>query len=310
MGTPPLLMFLVLLLIPLLRGCTEDNLVSPIPIIIDADTANEVDDLYALVYAIQEPKFDLLGITSAQFHTSPLASDSTVLESQDINETILLLMNKTEIATPLGSNTPLKSVDRPAVSEAMDFIITNAHEASKENKLQLVILGSCTNVASAIVKDPSIIPKVQINYLGFWHDKNTNTYNKKEFNSGNDTLAVNLLLNTKGLEMAVMTATTSQNLVFEKETVDRQLKGNGGISDYLVDRWETYTRWWTEEDPAKTKWIMWDVAIVQAVAHPEMATKRKFLAPPENMKRYIDIYTDIDVSVMQVDFWENLKNLK
>ena len=50
-------------------------------LISDADTANEVDDLYAIVRAIKEPKFNLLGITSAQLHTSPLATANTAGES-------------------------------------------------------------------------------------------------------------------------------------------------------------------------------------------------------------------------------------
>ncbi len=303
------ILFSYFLLALLYYGCavSKDNTV---PILIDADTANEVDDLYALVYAIQEPKFNLIGITSAQFHTSPLATESTVVESQNINEDILRLLGRNDIPTRVGSNIPMQSMDKPAESEAMDFIIAKAHEASEENKLQLVILGSCTNIASAIVKDPSIIPKVQVNYLGFWHEQATNTYDKKEFNSGNDTLAVNILLNTEGLDLTVMTATTSQHLVFEKKMVDKQLKGKGGIADYLVDRWDTYNRWWTKEDPDKTRWTMWDVAILQAIAHPEMATKRKFLTPQENTKRYIDIYTDIDVPQMIDNFWESLKDLK
>ena len=42
-----------------------------LPLIIDADTANEVDDLFAIVRALLEPTFDIKAINSAQFHTSP-----------------------------------------------------------------------------------------------------------------------------------------------------------------------------------------------------------------------------------------------
>lgn len=303
---PILLLFLML---PFFLECETKMSHIGIPVIIDADTANEVDDLYAIVYAINEPKFDIIGITSAQFHTSPLATDTTVLESQKINEEILSLMDKDGIPHPVGSNVPLSSTEESTQSEAADFIISEAHKATEEKKLQLVILGSCTNVASAILKDPTIIPKVQINYLGFWHDVETNSYNKKEFNSRNDTLAVEVLLNTKGLDIAVMTATTSQHLVFKKSAVDAHLKGKGGIADYLVDRWETYDRWWTEKDPTKKEWIMWDVAILEALAHPEWAMKKKFTTPPENTQRNIDIYTGIQVQEMTDDFWDNMDTL-
>ena len=142
-------------------------------VIIDADTANEVDDLFALVRAIGAPEFDLLGITSAQFHTSPLASDSTVAESQRINEEIVRLLGRKDIPLPLGSNGPLTKADQPQPSEAASFIIEKAHQMQEGKKLQLVILGSCTNVASAILLDSTIVPKIQVHYLGFWHDPDT-----------------------------------------------------------------------------------------------------------------------------------------
>ncbi len=277
-----------------------------IKLIVDADTANEIDDLYAIVSAIREPKFDLLGITSAQFHTSPLASDTTVLESQYLNEQLLHLLGEKEIPLPLGSNQPITSMTQPAISEASSFIIEQAQQLDAQDTLHLVILGSCTNVASAILQEPSIIPKLSVHYIGFWHDPKVNSYDKKEFNSGNDTLAVEVLLNNPALDFNVMSATTCQHLVFEKTTVDEQLKGKSAVGDYLVNRWETYERWWTKEDPEKKRWIMWDVAIIEALANPSLAKKTYFKTPPENTAREIEIYTTIDVPAMEAQFWGKL----
>ena len=275
-------------------------------LIVDADTANEVDDLYAIVRAIKEPGFNLLGITSAQFHTSPLATDSTVYESQQINEDIVRLMGREDIPLPLGSNRPLIAEDKAQSSPASRFIIEMAHQTPKNEKLNVAILGSCTNVASAILEDPEIIPKLSVHYIGFWHDTTTNHYNKVEFNTGNDSLATNLLLNTEGLDFNVMTATTCQHLVFEKSQVDAQLKGKGGIADYLVQRWDTYERWWTKEDPEKKSWIMWDVAIIEALAHPDLSEKQYLLTPKDNTQRLIGVHTKIAVDEMIDDFWESV----
>lgn len=277
---------------------------SGIPIIIDADTANEVDDLFALVRAINAPQLNIKGITSAQFHTSPLASDTTVLESQAINRDIIRLMDREEILLPIGSNHPLADIDEPQISPASNHIVKTAKDHTPENPLHLVILGSCTNVASAILQDPSIIPNLDVHYLGFWHDTLNNIFDRKEFNSGNDTLAVEVLMTTPGLKMDVMTATTSQHLTFSKKNVDKYLKGEEGISDYLVDRWETYDRWWTEEDPEKKSWIMWDVAIIEALIHPEWATKKTFNTQPNGNGRAIEAYTYIDAQAMRDEFWK------
>jgi len=280
-----------------------------LPVIIDADTANEVDDLYAIVRAISEPTFNILGITSAQFHTSPLATDSSVYESQRINERILQLMGQDDIPLPLGSNVPIKNSTEPASSPASSFIVDMAHKLPADQKLNVVVLGSCTNIASAILEAPSIIPKLKVHYLGFWHNVETNTYNKIEFNSGNDPKAVEILLNTIGLDLTVMTATTSQHLVFTKAEVDANLKNRGGIADYLLNRWETYERWWTKEDPEKRSWIMWDVAIIEALARPELSKTKTFLTPKENTQRLINIHTEIDVENMKTDFWQSLIKL-
>lgn len=280
-----------------------------LPIIIDADTANEVDDLYAIVRAIVEPKFNILGLTSAQFHTSPLATDSSVYESQRINESILKLMGQKAIPLPLGSNVPLKNSAEPASSPASHFIVEMARKMPADQKLNVVVLGPCTNIASAILEDPSIIPKLKVHYLGFWHNVETNMYDKKEFNSGNDPKAVEILLNTEGLDFTIMTATTSQHLVFTKAEVDANLKNRGGVYDYLINRWETYERWWTKEDPEKSSWIMWDVAIIEALARPEFSKTETFLTPKENAQRLINIHTKIDVENMKTDFWQSLNKL-
>jgi len=285
---------------------TDDRL----KLIIDADTANEVDDLFAIVRALTAPSLHILGITSAQFHISPLASDTTVLESQAMNQDILRLMNIDHIPLPIGSNSPMLNPKDPASSQASRFIIEQAHKISGDDILHIAVLGSCTNVASAIVEDPTIISKIAVYYIGFWHDAEQNIYDKKEFNSGNDTVAVNVLLDTEGLDFNVMTATTCQHLVFDKSVVDDRLKAKGPIQDYMVSRWNTFERWWTKEDPAKLKWIMWDVAIIEALIHPHLAVKETFTTPPENAKRYIEAYISIEVDDMKASFWEAMNALK
>lgn len=281
-----------------------------IPLLIDADTANEIDDIFALLRAVRAPEFDLLGITAAQFHTSPLASDSTAKESQELNEQLMQLLGVEDIPLLMGSQEPLQSLS-PQQSAASDFIVTTAHQHSPEQPLNVVILGSCTNVASAILQDSSIVPKLKVHYLGFWHNPFTNSYNKKEFNSGNDTLGVNYLLDKKELDFSVMTATTSIHLHFSKKEVQEQLKAHPDLSQLLLNRWNSYKRWWTEVDPEKELWTMWDVALIEALAQPELSTQQTFQTPTENTPRTIQVHTVIDVPKMKQDYWAHIaKNIQ
>lgn len=299
-----------IVLITLLSRCTDkaSSYDDRLQLIIDADTANELDDLFAIVRAILEPTFNLHAINSAQFHISPIAGDTSVLKSQKLNEDITDLMNRPDIHLPIGSNTPMVSSDIPATSQASNYIIQKAHQMKNGQILHVAVLGACTNIASAVVQDSTIIPKISVHYIGFWHDVELNTYDKKEFNTGNDPIATDVLLDTEGLDFNVMSATTCQHLVFEKSEVDRHMKNKGGVGDYLVNRWDKFERHWTEEDKTKTKWIMWDVAIIEALAKPWLATKETFTTPSENTKRYIEVYNSIEVDEMISDYWTVIDN--
>ena len=54
---------------------------------------------------------------------------------------------------------------------------------------------------------------------------------------------------------------------------------------------------------------MWDVAIIEALAYPELSSIKPFTTPPENTQRNIGIHTYIQVNVMKENFWNALKNL-
>ena len=274
----------------------------PTSLIIDADTANEVDDLFAIVAALLDPNLQVVGLTSAQFHTSPLASRDSVLESQDVNQEILRLMDRLDLPHPMGSNHPLVNPWRPQPSDAASFIIEQAQNAKE--KLRIAILGPCTNIATALLQEPEIAEKIEVYYLGFWHDPKQNTWSKREFNTNNDPHAVDVLLNNPNLDFHVMTATTSQHLVFQKEKVDLMLRGKGGIADYLVDRWENYSRWWQQKDPEKKRWVMWDLALIGALGQPALAEEKRFIAPHDNLKRNISVFTSIEATKMEDRFWD------
>lgn len=287
-------------------GLRPYTAMNPLPLIIDADTANEVDDLFAVAIGVLLPTLDIKGVTAAQWHTSPLAPADTVGASQQLNKEILALMGHQDVPHIKGSNNPMVNVHRPQPSDAARFIIEQALGMPEGEKLHVAILGPATNLASAVLMEPAIIPKVVANYLGFWHHPETGTWTKREFNTDNDPNAVNTLIDTVGLDFRVMTASTSQHLVFDKVKVDRHLKGKGGISDYLVNRWETFDRFWQKTDKEKAHWIMWDIAIIMALAYPEMATQQRVRTPHDNRDRLIDVYTAIDQEAMQNKYWELL----
>ena len=67
---------------------------------------------------------------------------------------------------------------------------------------------------------------------------------------------------------------------------------------------------WMERFPDSQSWVMWDVALVHAFLHPEMAEEMAVLTPPENRQRRVWMYSDIDVEAMQKDYWTTMEYWK
>ena len=75
-------------------------------LILDADTANEIDDLYAIVRTLRQDKFEVLGLNSAQwFHY--LGDPDSVQASQKLNEDLVRLLGREDLPTPRGSEQPM-----------------------------------------------------------------------------------------------------------------------------------------------------------------------------------------------------------
>jgi hypothetical protein len=54
---------------------------------------------------------------------------------------------------------------------------------------------------------------------------------------------------------------------------------------------------------------MWDLALIEAIANPELAKLKSFETPIENVKRNINIYTFIDTLKMKSSFWNHYNRL-
>ncbi|WP_157974541.1 nucleoside hydrolase [Lewinella sp. IMCC34183] len=275
-----------------------------VPLILDADTANEIDDLYAIAYLLGEEAIDWRGLTSAQwFHQ--YSGDSTVYQSQRLNEELLALAGRTDLPHPVGADSimgmPWGGYE-PRNSPAARFIIEQARRADAgAEKLVVMCIGAGTNLASALALAPDIKHSIRAYVLGFQYDADRGIWNKDEFNIRRDLNAANYLLNLEGLELHVMPTSTAGQYRWQRDTTFARLDQAGPIGDYLKQRW-------IDHGPDAEVWTMWDVALLQAFLHPEWASKRKVTTPPENIPRDVWIYTDIDEAAMASDFWKRLLN--
>lgn len=286
---------------------TASGASKPVRVIVDADTANEIDDLYAIVRALVAPEFQVEGITSAHFTRSTKSNDS-VRKSQELNEQLLEAMGlSASIPHPIGGDCSMSSPEDPVDSPAARLIIERAHAGSPEDKLVVIALGACTNLASALVLDRSIEPKVTFAFID--GDFKEGRWGPGIFNWKNDIHAVKAIFESQ-LEYIHMPArSVSVEMVLSKQDVDRHLKGKGAGWELLVERWETFPR--TANRAKKT---MWDVALIEALLRPNLASPVVVGAPiirdADTVEQFADnprrvkVFEAIDEKGMERDFWE------
>jgi inosine-uridine nucleoside N-ribohydrolase len=274
-------------------------------ILLDADTANEVDDLWAIVRAFHEPAWQIEALSSAQW-TTRTSPPNTVLESQRLNEDLLRLMNRQEVPAPLGAEMIMGKPwggDEPRDSAAARIMIRNARQTPAGQKLTIISIGAVTNVASAIKLAPDIVPKISCYILSARYFADRKVWDKDEFNTRNDLNAANFLFNQDALELHVMPVNILLDYKFDLEASLQRFMGKGALWDYLGARWLTHS-------PQAAQRIMWDLALIQAIARPELAQEAEVLPPPENKQRKILAYTRVDSAGMQKDWWDLVTKLQ
>jgi len=268
-------------------------------LLIDADTSNEVDDPYAIVRALIEPGLDVVGLASAQWQVSHWATATSMEDSQRLNEFLLGHLGRMDLRHPRGAAARLFDwgQDLAQHSAAAYFLIEQAHATPPGQKLTVVVLGAATNVASALLIDPAIAPRIRVHFLGTGYDHERGAWHRLDFNVMNDPRALHVMLEAEDLELHVMPNTVSGLMRFEIEEVRERFRERAPHLDFLVDRWEQHL------DAGRHERTIWDLSVVEAVIRPGLATETEVQTPPENTPRKVWMYTSIDAAAMKADFF-------
>jgi inosine-uridine nucleoside N-ribohydrolase len=212
-------------------------------------------------------------------------------------------MDRRDIPHPLGAEMIVGKPwggTEPRDSPAAQLMIREARNTPDGETLTIATLGAATNVASAIQLAPDIIPKIACYVLAGRFFADRQVWDKNEFNVRNDLNAANVLFDTEGLELHVMPINILFDFQFQQSAVMDRLAGQGGIWDYLASRWLSHS-------PSSETWIMWDVALIEALLRPGLATQGRFRTPPENAQRSIHVYTSVDEAAMRADWWDTAR---
>ncbi len=272
---------------------------SPQRILIDADTANEVDDAFAIVRAVIEPSFDVVGLNSTQWQVSHYATPQTLMDSQRLNETILGHLNRGDIPTPYGAYRRLHDWGRDIAqhSAAAYHIIEEAHKTPEGEKLIVAVLGANTNIASALLIDPTIVPKISVHLLGTAYDFDRQVWTKRDFNCMMDLQAIEVVLNQVDLDLHVIPVNVAAAMKFPMDEMQAKLPGTHPVADLL------HKIWMDHYDAVQGHRTIWDLAVTAVLIDPSFGERITVARPPENGGTSISVYRSLDGEGIRAEFY-------
>ena len=234
-------------------------------VVIDTDTYNEVDDQFAVVYALLSPEqLEVEAIYAAPYHNSRSEGPADGMEKS--YEEILRLMNKLgkspEDLVYRGSEGFLQNYDEPYESDAAKDLVDRAMAA--EEPLYVLTLGAPTNVASAILMEPEIINKIVVIWLG---GKGLDWDTAREFNLQQDVLSSQILFSSGVPLIQLPTQPVTSHLLTTIPELETYLGEEGAIGDYLVDIVKGYT-----EDSYAWSKVIWDISAIGYAISPDWFT--------------------------------------
>ncbi len=234
-----------------------------IDVVIDTDTYNEIDDQFAVVYALLSPeRLNVEAIYAAPFANSRSSGskDGMIKSYEEINR----LLDKLDLST---DQTVLKGSDKfidenngnPVKSEAVKDLIQRAEDA--EDRLYVLTLGAPTNVSSAIMLKPEIIEKIVVIWLG---GKGHRWPTAHEFNLKQDIKASQVLFDSGVPLIQLPTEPVTSHLLTTLPEIEHYLQGQNAIGNYLT---EIYTNYYSDHF-GKSK-VIWDISAIGYLINPD-----------------------------------------
>jgi len=234
-----------------------------IKMVLDTDTYNEIDDQFAVTYALRSSEqLDVKALYAAPFQNQRSADPGEGMEKS--YEEILKLLKRLDRDSHnfvyRGSGSYLADQEDPPKSPAAEDLIERALEG-EEDPLYVVAIGAMTNVASAILAEPEIIGKIVVVWLGGqpFHWKDT-----QEFNLGQDVQASRLIFDCGVPLVHIPCYGVASHLLTTLPEVKELTEEAGSIGKYLRKIFQDYR----EDHRAYAKEI-WDISTIGYLLNPE-----------------------------------------
>ncbi len=222
-------------------------------VILDTDIYNECDDQFALSYLIKsQDRFNIEKITVAPYsHRGEYTEDLNQTRSfEEVIKICTLCSFDYHNKVFKGSEGYISDGYNKENDACREIIKT----CLKNEKTYIIAIGAITNVALAIKKEPRIIDKIEVVWLGghsFLMENNI------EFNFRQDVEAVRTVFESKVKLTVIPAKNVASNLITSIYELEHNLKGKSELCDYLIGKF--YNDGYHE---LKIRRPIWDISAI------------------------------------------------
>lgn len=237
-------------------GMLQPPAKKPVPVVFDTDTFNEIDDQFALVYALISPELRVEAVYAAPFLNNRSKTAEDGMEKS--HEEILRVLGKLGVPDAglvhKGSRRFIADPGKPEDSPAVRDLIARAKQHRPDNPLYVVAVGAITNVANALLIEPAIGRHIVVVWLGgnghHWSDQ-------REFNWRQDLKATRAVFDS-GVPIVQLPCTpVVTHFATTVAEMERYVGGRGAIGDYLLEIFKAY-----RQDHFGWSKVLWDMTAI------------------------------------------------
>ncbi|MBL8179851.1 MAG: nucleoside hydrolase [Bryobacterales bacterium] len=246
--------------------------------VVDSDTYNEIDDQFAVPYALLSgEKMRVHAVYAAPFHNerSKSAGDGMQKSYEEIVRLLERMGRAPKNFAYAGSEAFLGAAKKPVDSPAARDLIERAM-ARRNGPLYVITVGAPTNVSSAILMEPKILDRIVVVWLGGQpYDWPT----AREFNLFQD-LHASRVLHDSGVAMVnIPTQNVSEHLRTTTHEVKYFLAGKSPLAEYLHQEFVKFAEWKSKPQSFAYSKVIWDISAVAWLINPKWVPSRIVPSP-------------------------------
>lgn len=251
----------------------KKKITKKVNVILDTDIYNECDDQFAVAYLLKsQDKFNIEAITVAPYHhDNNISIEEGIDKSYDEIIKICNWLHFDWTNKLFKGSTDYLENDYNEENGAVNKII---EIANKNDKTYVLAIGTITNVALAIKKEPKIINKIEVIWLG---GHSFLSKDNKEFNFKQDVQAVRNVFESKVKLTIIPCKNVASNLRTSIYELEHFLKGKSELCDYLCQRFYNDGVHGIQE-----RRVIWDISVIAYMINKEWFDTEEVSCPNIN----------------------------